>query len=73
MDEWKLFALDPYVGEIINSRGQLTQHEPKIDVFWCKVHQMKSATGQAKYPLLENLTKACLALAHGNADTERSF
>ena len=33
MDEWKLFALDPYVGEIINSTGQLTQYEPKIDLF----------------------------------------
>jgi len=33
----------------------------------------KNALGEKKYPILDKIVKACLALPHGNSDVERSF
>ena len=37
------------------------------------MHQLQGPSRDLKYPLIGKLTKACLALAHGNADKEQSF
>jgi hypothetical protein len=37
------------------------------------VHGRRNALGQLKYSNMDKVVKACLALAHGNSDAERSF
>ena len=75
MDEWKLFTLDSSVGNILSPADQssVLQDKPRLDVLWSRVHQLQGPSRDLKYPLICKLTRACLALAHGNADTERFF
>ena len=79
MDEWKLFTLyidlDSSIGNILSPADQssVLQGKPRLDVFWSRVYQLQGPSRNLMYPLIGKLTKACLALAHGNADTKRSF
>ena len=75
MNEWKLFTLDSSIGNILSPADQssVLQGKPRLDVLWSRVHQLQGPSRDLKYPLIGKPTKAGLALAHGNADTERSF
>ena len=67
--------LDSSIGNIPSPADQSSvfHGKPRLDVLWSRVHQLQGPLRDLKYPLIGKLTKACLALAHGNADTERSF
>lgn len=45
----------------------------RIDEYWAKVLDIRTVTGTVKYATLGKVVLAALALAHGNADAERSF
>ena len=72
MDEWKLLTLDSSIGNILSPTDQslVLQGKSRLDVLWSREHQLQGPSRDLKYPLIGKLTKACLALAHGNADTE---
>lgn len=65
MCEWKLLQLDEEVGFNLN-KGQ------KIYLYWSSIFALKTASNM-RYPEIEKVVQAALALAHGSADVERGF
>lgn len=68
-DEWKLFM----EGNIPEACIDRDQSEFQIDKYWAQLFEMKDVRGKPKFPVLSNVVKCALILAHGNADTERSL
>ncbi len=82
-DELKVYCFDDKVDEIkfveYYEEGEdpnvasASREVTQIDKFWAKVIQIKSLSGDRKYPNLGLLMKICLTLSHGQAAIERSF
>lgn len=64
--EWRGYALDDLTKSVELADGDATK-------YWTSVLALKLPGGDPKYPSLAVVVKCCLSLAHGNADTERSF
>ena len=64
--EWRVYALEDFNKIRETSNGSVAK-------YWNGVLQTRSPAGDLKFASFEPLVKCCLSLAHGNADTERSF
>ena len=63
--EWRAYAIDrDYTSSL---------PDEKVSTYWSSVLQEQLPSGHPKYPQLKEVVKCCLSLAHGNADTERTF
>ena len=68
--EWRSYALE----DISPCLDKATKDGiTDCAAFWSEVLQLKRSCGDLKFPHLKPLVMVCLSLAHGNADTERSF
>ncbi|CAF4117335.1 unnamed protein product [Rotaria magnacalcarata] len=79
-DEWLIYSLDNNIDEkwyIKKKKKDCSGTEliiyHRIDYYWNKVLNIKTANGFAKYPTLSKLIKNILIIPHGNADVERGF
>lgn len=74
-DEIRQYSIEKIPREWIwelNDEG--TERRCRVDHYWQKVLAIKDKADTGyKYPVLKKLVFALLSLAHGNADTERSF
>jgi hypothetical protein len=74
MDEWKLLANDDTRPEwACDNASDMSANPVSVDVCWSYVFKRQNVLRFPKYPTLQKVVKACLALPHGNADAERSF
>lgn len=69
-DECLLIKLE--IGTYLE-KFKLKGEEPSIIEFWKNIFAQKFNNGDAKYPQLSTLVKACFTLSHGNSDIERGF
>jgi len=47
--------------------------DKRVDHFWSKVFELRGVTGKGRYPALQKVVTASLAIAHRNADMERGL
>lgn len=64
--EWRSYAVTDVAEIARKSKGDVL-------MFWNEVMALEDASGMKKFESLGSLVRCCLSLAHGNADTERSF
>ena len=68
--EWRSYALE----DLSTCLNKATENGTTDCVkYWAQVLQLKRSGGDAKFPYLKSIITVCVSLAHGNADTERSF
>ena len=78
--EWRVYAIDDgaFKSKLKNvaTYGDVSAREKDacdVSMYWKTVLMSTSPTGARKYPNLAEFVWCALSLAHGNADTERSF
>ena len=47
--------------------------QKRIDTYWAKVFEIRTETGDLKYPLLSKIVKSFLGMPNGNANVEPSL
>lgn len=74
-DEWKVYQAQDITENwyILGQKDDGSTEYSRIDHYWKKVLDQKSVTREPRYKVLAKLVKACLCLAHGNAEVERSL
>lgn len=73
-DEIRQYSIEEIPREwIFELTDEGAEKRCRVDHYWLKVLAIKDKAGTIKYPVLKKLVLALLSLAHGNADTERSF
>ena len=64
-DEWRFYIYDEEIRK--------PEKGTRVDHYWRDIFQLKTASGNPRYPLLTRIVKAALVLPHGNSDVERGM
>lgn len=65
-DEWKVLKLE------VDNFSHLVEKK-RCDHFWREIFDLKSSSGNEKFPTLKLVIQTILCLSHGNAEVERGF
>ena len=70
VSNWRTYTLED-IKDIQNA----ATNNSKIDIakFWKAVGELQMPSGEKKYTEITKIMMLCMTIAHGNADTERSF